>query len=105
VSVPCAGEDPFNVRAMLPLCGVCPEEERRRCLVSAANAPFPMIERQVWGGLILPRDAALLPAPSVQAAYPDTGRVHEVTERNKKGAGRPPWWVGIGRNFDPDLVA
>ena len=88
---------------MQHLCSTCPAATKAACLQSAADAPFPMLEAQVWGGLVLPAQRDRLPQPTRQKAYP-TVRTHEVTAKNKNGSGRPPWWHHIGRALDPDHV-
>lgn len=100
---PCQGYSPFHVKTMLSICETCPAQTKADCLQSAADAPFPMLEPQVWGGLVLPAQADKLPAPTQQKRYAPV-RVHMKTARNKNGSGRPPWWHEIGRNLDPDLV-
>ena len=102
MSAPCKGYSPFHVATMLAICEGCPLTAK--CQQSAADAPFRFLEPQVWGGLVLPRDAAMLPAPTQQKSYAPEPRVHVKTARNKNGSGRPPWWHHIGRNLDPDLV-
>jgi hypothetical protein len=99
--VPCKGQDIFRVTVMLPLCAVCPEDSRRACAQSAADAPF--IPEGVWAGLVLPRERALLPGPTMQVRYPDEP-YHEKTKENPNGAGRPEGFVRSGRNYDPELV-
>ncbi len=71
---------------MLMLCAECPHTQR--CRQMAADAPFTATG--VWGGLVLPREAAQLPEPVRQAQYPPELPVN----------GRPPWWSGMGRNYE-----
>ena len=100
MTAPCAGVNPFHVTVMLPLCAGCDRTDECRQL--AAEAPFKMLEPQVWGGLVLPRDNHLLPPTRQQAQYPPE-RVHDITPTNKLGAGRPPWWHGLGRNYEGEI--
>ena len=75
-AAPCVGFSPFHVATMLSICESCPAEVKAACLQSAADAPFPFLEPQVWGGVVLPRDRDLLPASAVRvAARPDPRRV------------------------------
>ena len=66
-AAPCVGFSPFHVATMLSICESCPAEVKAACLQSAADAPFPFLEPQVWGGVVLPRDRDLLPASAVRA--------------------------------------
>jgi hypothetical protein len=104
MSAPCAGYSPFHIKTMQHLCRTCPAATKAACLQSAADAPFPMLEAQVWGGLVLPAQRDRLPAPTRQAAYAPEPRVHAVTSTNRNGSGRPPWWLHLGRALDPDHI-
>ena len=90
MTAPCKGYSPFHVATMLAICETCPMTAA--CQQSAADAPFKFMEPQVWGGLVLPRDAAMLPTPTAQASY----------SVDKRRVGRPEWWERVG--FDPDAA-
>jgi len=85
-TVLCRGTSPFAVQTMLSLCERC--THTASCQQSAADAPFVAVG--VWGGLELPKDKALLPAPRTQAAFP------------KRVAHRPNWWEISARSGDAD---
>ena len=91
MSAPCKGYNPFHVQTMLAICESCPADVKQACLESAADAPFRMLEPQVWGGLVLPRDRALLPART----SPTTAEVEE----DRRRPGRPVTPAGFG--LDP----
>lgn len=91
VKNPCAGVSPFHIETMRAMCRLCNDEKQHECRVSAANAPFPLLEPQVWGGLLLPAERDQLPAPHTAATYPTV----------KRGRGRPAWYAGAGRNYSP----
>lgn len=80
----CRGTSPFAINTMLSLCERC--IHTASCQQSAADAPFVAVG--VWGGLELPKDKKLLPAPRTQRAFP------------KRAAHRPTWWEQSGRNSD-----
>ena len=87
---PCAGMSQFHVAAMLKVCATCDRVPECRQLAADAPFMFPACYPQVWGGLVLPRDADQLPPPRQAASYPDQdGRT--VT-----------WLQDVQRSQDPD---
>jgi hypothetical protein len=87
----CKGLNPFHTREVLAACAECTLTVE--CQQLAADAPFPLHKPQVWGGLVLPRESALLPLPTRQKTYDD--------EPRPKQGGRPTWYSRIGRNAEP----
>ena len=103
----CQGTDPlghgkgpdFWQHVADTMCPGCPV--RAACLQSAADAPFDPVGP--WAGLVLPRDLDILRRTTTPRETPtyDITSYHEITTRNPKGGGRPPWYAGMGKNYEP----